>query len=340
MQISNYDFDLPEHLIAFKPADKRGDDKLLYLKKESGEIEHHHFTNLINLLPADAVLVFNKSKVLKARLFATNKNGGKIEFLLIKPYKENIWQCMVSKSKRQKVGDEYFFEAGLKATLIEDIGMGVKLIEFNNLSEDYLNKYAHIPLPPYIKREDTLEDEERYQTIYAEKEGSVAAPTAGLHFTSEIMTSLKEAGFDLAFVTLHVGLGTFEPVRTENLADHKMHSEDYSIETDQATIINKAIKDRRPIIAIGTTSLRVLESAFDSDTNQLKIGDNSTNIFIYGDYKFKVITGLFTNFHTPKSTLLALVSTLAGDENIKKAYKEAIAKEYKFFSYGDCMLIL
>ncbi|MCL2520431.1 MAG: tRNA preQ1(34) S-adenosylmethionine ribosyltransferase-isomerase QueA [Spirochaetaceae bacterium] len=338
MNKSELFFDLPAHLIANQPSDKRGDDRMLVVDRANKLLQHNHFNNLVTCLPAKSLLVFNNSKVRKGRLFGQSANGAQIEFLLLQKRLNNSWLCLVSKANRQKLGQSYTFEGGVTGQIIAEEDAGLKLVQFDNLTDDYLENYGHIPLPPYIKRQDSKSDAERYQTVYADKLGSAAAPTAGLHFTPEILTQLTANGFEQAFVTLHVGLGTFAPIREENITNHKMHSENYEISPEAAAAINKAIKEGRPIVAVGTTSLRLLESAANPE-GFVEAGNQSTNIFIYGDYKFKIVKALFTNFHTPESTLLALVQCFTGKDLIMQGYREAIEQQYKFFSYGDCMLI-
>ncbi len=340
MLLSDLDFDLPEHLIAYEPPTQRGQDRLLCLRKDSGQFSDHSFSELPFLLPSGALLVFNNSKVHKARLMGLSETGAQVEFLLIKEIQENEWLCMVEKSKRQKIGRHYQFPEGRSAEIISNEQDGLKIVRFSQMNMDYLESYGEIPLPPYIKRAAIPEDNVRYQTVYARVMGSSASPTAGLHFTQEMMQELQQKGFHLAFVTLHVGLGTFVPIRTQQIEDHVMHSEYYHIDEQTAQQINQAIQDHRPIIPIGTTSCRTLESAFDPKTNTVMSGGRETSIFIYPGYHFQVASGLFTNFHTPGSTLLAMVSALAGHQNIQRAYQHAITQQYRFFSYGDSMLIL
>jgi S-adenosylmethionine:tRNA ribosyltransferase-isomerase len=338
MKRSELLFNLPPHLIAANPAQKRGDDRLMVIDKKKQSIRHSHFLQLADELPPGALLVFNDSKVRKSRLFGKNEGGGLVEFLLIRPLENEQWLCVVSKARRQRPGRHYSFGGQVSAVIAENYAGGLKIVRFENLTEEFIEQHGHMPLPPYIKRDDTLADNERYQTVYARELGSSAAPTAGLHFTKEILADLKERGFEECFVTLHVGLGTFAPIRADELSQHTMHTESYEISFESALAINRAVDQGRPVVAIGTTSLRVLESAAGPG-GHVRAGADETDIFIYGAYRFKVISGLFTNFHTPESTLLALVQSFGGKELMVKAYDAAIEAEYKFFSYGDCMLI-
>lgn len=339
MKIKEFYFDLPQKLIAQLPSDKRGDDKLLIIKRESGEIIHTDMKNLINYIPKNSLICFNNTKVRKARLFAKSETGAKVEFLFTDRKDKDTFLAIVSKSKKQKLNKTYTFDDLTKCMIIGEED-DQKVVKFDkNIDEDFFEKLGHMPLPPYIKRDDLDFDAKRYQTIYAKSIGSVASPTAGLHFTKELMDELKKNN-DLCEITLHVGLGTFLPVREENLEDHKMHYENYFISKEAANLINDALKTKRNIVAIGTTSVRSLESAYDEESKSIKAGYNSTNLFIKPGYDFKVVNNIFTNFHTPESTLLVLISTFATKELIFKAYNQAIEKEYMFFSYGDATFII
>jgi S-adenosylmethionine:tRNA ribosyltransferase-isomerase len=338
LMTEEFNFTLPVELIASEPSAQRGDDRLMVVYRQEQSWQHTEFKNLINFLPANALLVFNNSRVRKSRLMGNTPQGRRIEFLLIRPLEESQWLVLVAKSKRQRIGQLYSFGFGVEAELIADAGEGLKVVWFSGLTEGWLEQHGQIPLPPYMRREESPGDSERYQTIYANQVGSAAAPTAGLHFTQHQLDHLKQQGIEQTFITLHVGLGTFAPVRTDFLLDHKMHSEWYEITDKAATQINAAYQAQRPIIAVGTTACRVLESVFSE--GQVQAGTGETNIFIYPGYTFKVLAGLITNFHTPKSTLLALVSAFAGAELIKEVYEEAIERKYRFFSYGDAMLLL
>lgn len=344
MNTRDFTFDLPEELIAQFPSSERGKDRLMLLDRSCGDLsrctQDYLMEDLPDLIDEGTLMVFNDSKVRRARIFGNAKDSGaKCQFLLLKNLWENRWLAMVNHAKRQRPGREYFFPGNVtgKITGIEN---QYRIIEFSSLiDDDWLEKYGHIPLPPYIKREDVSFDGERYQTVYAREVGSVAAPTAGLHFTREILNRLTEKNIETAWVTLHVGLGTFLPVRTERIEDHVMHREVYSVPERTASVVTEAKKSGRPVLAVGTTSIRTLESAWDETGGCLRSGEDSTGIFIYPGYKFKVVDQVFTNFHTPESTLLMLVSAFAGREKILTAYKTAVEKKYRFFSYGDGMLI-
>jgi len=345
MTIKEYSFDLPEHLIAQTPIDRRGEDRLLVLDKHSGTIIDEQMTHFASYLQEGSILVVNNSNVRKARVFAISETKSRVEFLFLEENLDHSWNVMVTKTKKQHVGKHYTFctadqsyvRTGYITKANED---GTRTITFDHvLDEDFFLKLGHVPLPPYIKREDCFADENRYQTIYAQKEGSVAAPTAGLHFTQEILASIRAKGCTIVPVTLHVGPGTFLPVRTDNLEDHHMHYESYEIEEESARIINQAKAQGRKIVATGTTSVRTLESAFNTETGLLESGQGRTNLFIRPPYTFKIVDQLLTNFHTPESTLLVLVSTFAGKEKIDRAYRHAVEQSYRFFSYGDAMFI-
>ena len=350
MKTSDFNFDLPEHLIAQHPPKERGQSRLMTLDRLTGARTHRTVLQLPDILNEEfflsplgekPLLVFNDTKVRKARLSAKNVATDTVEeFLLLEDKNGDglVWKTMAKRARRKKQGSEYIFIDDTKATVlgVED---GFVLLEFEKaVTDEWLDKHGHVPLPPYIKREDAPADEDRYQTIYANQAGSAAAPTAGLHFTNEIMDAFAANGIEKAFVTLHVGLGTFLPVRSENIEEHKMHEEQFIITEENAALIENAMSKKRKIIAVGTTSLRSLESAITD--NGLKRGWQSTSIFIYPGYKFKAVDALFTNFHTPESTLLMLVSAFANKEQILESYTEAVREEYRFFSYGDAMLIL
>lgn len=337
MKTNNFSFDLPIELIAQEPPLKRGDSRLLILNKNNGNLTDTYVKNLHTTLKPGSLIIFNNTKVRKARLHAKSETGGMVEFLFLKNISEGLWKVITSKSKKQKKGKKYIFPGG-RTGIIENTSMEYKLLRiFPQPDEDYFEKYGHIPLPPYIKREDTLLDSERYQTVYSEITGSSAAPTAGLHFTEEILKNIECSGIETVKITLHVGLGTFMPIRTENIEEHKMHSEKYHISDNAAIKIEKALKNKTEIIAVGTTVVRTVESAYIN--GRIKTGWNETDIFIYPGYKFNVVSTMFTNFHTPDSTLLLMVSAFAGIKNIKESYSHAIRKKYRFFSYGDAMLI-
>lgn len=344
MLTKDYYFDLPEELIAQYPSKERGNDRLLLLDKNTGEYRDMQIGDLPSLIDPSTVVVVNNSKVRKARCFARSATGGIVEFLFLKEFDDGSWMAMVSKSKRQKVGKSYEFrdrDGNVAATCIiaGDLGDGNRRVVFDKrIGEDFFARVGHVPLPPYIKREDEFSDESRYQTVYAKKEGSVASPTAGLHFTPGLMDEVRRKGVPIYEVTLHVGLGTFLPVRSENIEDHHMHTEHFEISDEVFDALNRAKSEGRRILAIGTTSVRTLESAAGEDGFlEKKSGD--TDIFIRPGYRFRFVDDLLTNFHTPESTLLMLVSALAGKDNIFCAYRHAVEQGYRFFSYGDAMLI-
>lgn len=348
MLVSEFDYELPEELIAQMPADKRENSKMLVLNRQNHTIDHKHFYDIVDYLDENTLLVLNNTKVLPARLYGTKETGAKIEVFLLSSIEAepNCWSCLIKPSKRVKpdtiikISDELSVKAIKR---LEDDGEWlVKMICTGNLF-DVLHKVGNIPLPPYIERKLQTEDlknfdMERYQTVYAKDEGSVAAPTAGLHFTEEILDKLKQKGVEIVYVTLNVGLGTFRPVKCENILDHKMHSETFEITQETADIINRAKANGKKIVAVGTTTVRTLETAFQK-YGEIKACHDHSELFIYPPYEFKVVDNLITNFHLPKSTLLMLVSALAGKDFIFEAYKKAVENRYRFFSYGDCMYI-
>lgn len=346
MNISEFDYELPEKLIAQMPADKRQNSKMLVLDKKNKTIEHKHFFDIVDYIEPNSILVLNNTKVLPARLYGTKDTGAKIEVFLLESKENKNWSCLIKPSKRVKPDTIITISNELKVRPIkrlEDDGEWLVELIYDGELFDILHKVGNIPLPPYIERKlkaDELKqfDMERYQTVYAKDEGSVAAPTAGLHFTEEILQKLKDKGVEIAYVTLNVGLGTFRPVKCENILEHKMHSETFEITQDAADKINQAKANGKKLVAVGTTTVRTLETAFQKYGCIQACHDNS-ELFIYPPYEFKVVDNLITNFHLPKSTLLMLVSALASKEFIFKAYNEAIKNEYRFFSYGDCMLI-
>ena len=340
MRTDDFDFYLPEKLIAQHPIKKRDTSKLLVLDKETGNIEHKHFKDIIDYLNKDDILVLNDTKVLPARLFGTKiDTEAHIEVLLLKKMENNNWECLVKPAKRVKVGTTISFGGGLlkaKCTYIGEEGIRRFSFIYEGIFYEILDKLGTMPLPPYIK--EKLEDKDRYQTVYAKNIGSAAAPTAGLHFTKELLEKIKKKNITLCYITLHVGLGTFRPVSVEDVTKHKMHSEFYSMDKETAKILNNAKKNNKRIIAVGTTTTRTLETII-TKYNEFKECNGFTDIFIYPGYKFKGIDALITNFHLPKSTLLMLVSALSSKEIILKAYTEAVKKEYRFFSFGDAMFI-
>ena len=337
---SDYYYDLPEELIAQDPIKDRSSSRLMVLDKNTGEVSHKHFYDIIGYLKKGDCLVLNNTKVIPARLIGVTKDtGAAIEVLLLKRKTANVWEAIVRPGKKLRPGREVVFGDGLlKGKITEVLEEGNRLIEFeyDGIFEEILDKLGEMPLPPYITHK--LDDRNRYQTVYAKYEGSAAAPTAGLHFTNELLEKIKDMGVDIVFVTLHVGLGTFRPVKEENILNHHMHSEWYEITKESADMINAAKERGARIICVGTTSVRTLESAAD-DTGFVKAGSADTSIFIYPGYKFKIVDCLITNFHLPESTLIMLVSALAGRENVLNAYKEAVNERYRFFSFGDAMFI-
>ena len=336
MKTSDFDFNLPPELIAQYPSRQRGSSRLLVLDRASKSVTHSAVSNLSDFLEKGSVLVFNNSKVRKARIRGNSEASGKeTEFLLVRKINDYNWIIL---NKHEKDGSRFIFQDGTLAELNKKNPEKTMLSFNTSVDDNWLDRYGHVPLPPYIKREDELSDSDRYQCVYAAKTGSSAAPTAGLHFTEKLMEELRAAGMDTMFITLHVGPGTFLPDRTENIEDHTMHEENYSIEEETADIIEKARKEKRKIIAVGTTSLRALESAWDGE--KFKRGEGATSLFLYPGKTFRAADGLFTNFHTPKSTLLMLVCAFAGKEFILDAYAEAVRQKYRFFSYGDATLII
>lgn len=340
MKLEEFDYNLPQELIAQRPLEVRDSSRLMLLNKNTGAIEHKVFRNIIDYLNKGDCLVLNDTRVIPARLIGSKKDtGGKMEFLLLKRIDKDTWQTLVKPGKRAHVGSEFIFGDGkLKATITDISDEGSRIVKFTyeGIFEEILDELGQMPLPPYIK--EKLQDKERYQTVYSREEGSAAAPTAGLHFTKELLKKIEDKGVNIAFVTLHVGLGTFRPVSEENIEEHNMHSEYYIINKETADKINNAKKAGGRIISVGTTSLRTLEAVA---TEEGGICEKSgwTEIFIYPGYKFKAVDALITNFHLPKSSLIMLVSALAGRENILNAYDTAVKEKYRFFSFGDAMFI-
>ena len=375
MHINDFDYNLPEELIAQFPADKRDHSRLMVVDRSTGSVEHRHFYDILEYLKAGDCLVLNNSRVIPARIFGIKAaTGARVEFLLIKRKDGDRWETMVRPGKKIKKGDVILFgidadryisecdhkggnvkspvmqeieeAAPLKAEVLDYGDDGTRIVEFSykGIFLEILEELGKMPLPPYIERESVLEDKERYQTVYSKENGSVAAPTAGLHFTEELLAKAKEMGVKIAYVTLHVGIGTFRPVKCDNIEDHQMHFEEYSIDEENAEIINSVIKAGGRIISVGTTSTRTVESAavFDDELGKFIVPakSDSTGIFIYPGYKFKIIDSLITNFHLPKSTLLMLISALYSREDILRVYDIAVKEKYRFFSYGDAMLII
>lgn len=375
MHINDFDYNLPEELIAQFPADKRDHSRLMVVDRSTGSVEHRHFYDILEYLKAGDCLVLNNSRVIPARIFGVKAStGARVEFLLIKRKDGDRWETMVRPGKKIKKGDVILFgidadryisecdhkgsnvkspvmqeieeAAPLKAEVLDYGDDGTRIVEFSykGIFLEILEELGKMPLPPYIERESVLEDKERYQTVYSKENGSVAAPTAGLHFTEELLAKAKEMSVKIAYVTLHVGIGTFRPVKCDNIEDHQMHFEEYSIDEENAEIINSVIKAGGRIISVGTTSTRTVESAavFDDELGRFIVPakSDSTGIFIYPGYKFKIIDSLITNFHLPKSTLLMLISALYSREDILRVYDIAVKEKYRFFSYGDAMLII
>ena len=340
MKVSDFDYDLPEELIAQHPYDKRDEARLMVIDKNIGKIEHKVFKDVIDYLEPGDCLVINNTKVLPARLYGKKDTGANVEFLLLKRLENDIWEVMVRPGNKLKPGAKVSFGDGLlNAEILEVLDGGNRKVkfEYNGIFNEILDKIGLMPLPPYIK--ERLKENNKYQTVYAKYEGSAAAPTAGLHFTEELLQKIKEKGVEIANVTLHVGIGTFRPVKVENIEEHNMHSEHYYIKNEDAQKINNAKKNGHRIVAVGTTSCRVLESVAD-ENGYVKEIEGDTDIFIYPGYKFKCIDRLITNFHLPESTLIMLVSSLAGKDFVMKAYEEAVKEKYLFFSFGDAMMIL
>jgi S-adenosylmethionine:tRNA ribosyltransferase-isomerase len=340
LKVSDFDYELPEELIAQTPLDKRDESRLLVYHRNTKAVEHCIFRNIEDfLLPGDC-LVVNDTKVIPARLLGYREDtGGRMEFVLLSRENDDTWRVLVKPGRRAKIGSRFLFGDGLlKAEVLDKTEEGGRIVRFffDGVFEEVLDQAGIMPLPPYIHEE--LKDKNRYQTVYARHSGSAAAPTAGLHFTPELLKRLKEKGVNFAKVTLHVGLGTFRPVKVENIQEHIMHKEKFEVSREAAEVINEAKRSGKRIIAVGTTSLRTLESISD-DNGMIHAGSGETGIFIYPGYRFKVVDALITNFHLPRSTLLMLVSAMTGREEILQMYQEAIARRYRFFSFGDAMFI-
>ena len=340
MKVSEFNYELPEELIAQHPYDKRDEARLMVLNRKNKNIENKVFKDIIDYLNPGDCLVINNTKVIPARLYGKKDTGANIEFLLLKRIENDTWEAMVRPGNKLKPGTKVSFGDGiLKAEVLEVLDGGNRKVvfEYNGIFNEILDKIGLMPLPPYIK--ETLKEKNKYQTVYAKYDGSAAAPTAGLHFTEELLEKIRAKGIEIANVTLHVGIGTFRPVKVENVEDHNMHSEHFYIKKEDVEKINNSKKQGKRVIAVGTTSCRVLESVAD-DKGFVKEIEGDTNIFIYPGYKFKCIDSLITNFHLPESTLIMLVSSFAGKEFVMKAYNEAVIEKYKFFSFGDAMIII
>ncbi|BDC02581.1 TPA: tRNA preQ1(34) S-adenosylmethionine ribosyltransferase-isomerase QueA [Clostridium perfringens] len=340
MKVSDFYFELPEELIAQYPLEKRDSSRLMVLDKKTGEIEHRKFHDILEYLNEGDTLVLNNTRVLPARLIGEKEEtGGKIEFLLLKRIEGDKWECLAKPGRKAKVGTVFTFGEGKLKAVVREIGEeGNRIIEFkyDGIFEQVLDELGQMPLPPYIH--EKLEDKERYQTVYSKEKGSAAAPTAGLHFTEELLKEIKDKGVNIAYLTLHVGLGTFRPVKVDDVNNHVMHSEYYHLDKENAELINKTKEAGKRVIAVGTTSSRTLETIGD-ENGRVREQSGWTDIFIYPGYKFKIVDNLITNFHLPESTLIMLVSALAGQDNIMNAYNTAVKEKYRFFSFGDSMFI-
>ncbi len=340
MKKEDFDFDLPQELIAQTPLEKRDSSRLMVLDRKTGQIDHSRFYKIIDFMTEDDCLVLNNSRVLPARLIG-EKIGTKrkIEFLLLKRLELDTWEVLVKPGKKAKVGAEFQFGEGLlKAKILRIIDEGIRVVKFEHdgVFENIIDELGEMPLPPYITTK--LEDQERYQTVYSKHTGSAAAPTAGLHFTNELLERIKEKGVKVVYITLHVGLGTFRPVAVDNIEEHKMHAEFYMIDEETAKIINDVREKGGNVITVGTTCCRTLESVAD-DNGQVEASSGWTDIFIYPGYKYKIVTSMITNFHLPKSSLVMMISALVGRENILNAYRVAVEEKYRFFSFGDAMFL-
>ncbi|HIU64870.1 MAG TPA: tRNA preQ1(34) S-adenosylmethionine ribosyltransferase-isomerase QueA [Candidatus Avacidaminococcus intestinavium] len=337
MLVKDFDYDLPQELIAQQPLEPRDSSRLMVVNKKTGNIEHKHFYDLCEYIKPGDLLVFNDTRVIPARLHGVKPTGARVEVLLLSRINNTDWEALVKPGKKLPIGTKVVFSDKLSCEILKKTDFGGRIVRFifEGIFEEILDELGEMPLPPYITAQ--LEDKERYQTVYAREKGSAAAPTAGLHFTKELLQKISDCGAEEVFVTLHVGLGTFRPVSVNNIDDHVMHSEVYHVSEMVASKINAAKKDGRRIIAVGTTAVRTLEAAGQSGI--LQSGINSTNIFIYPGYQFKFVDALVTNFHLPQSTLLMLVSALSSRENMLNAYQTAVQEKYRFFSFGDAMFI-
>ena len=340
MNVEEFDYDLPESLIAQTPLKARDQSRLLVLGRNSGNIEHKHFKDVINYLETGDTLVLNDTRVMPARLFGLKEEtGAKVEMLMLTRIENNDWEVLLKPAKRIKVGNKLSFGEGkIIAECIEELDQGGRImrLHYEGILEERLNELGEMPLPPYIK--ERLDDPDRYQTVYAKESGSAAAPTAGLHFTDELLDEIRAKGINIAFITLHVGLGTFRPVSVEDINDHEMHSEYYQMTQETANLLNQTKKEGHRIISVGTTSTRTLET-IRRDYNEFVAVSGWTDIFIYPGFEFKVVDAIITNFHLPKSTLIMLIAAFTSKDIILKAYNDAVSKEYRFFSFGDCMFI-
>ncbi len=335
-RLSDYDYRLPKELIAKYPVEPRDRCRLMVLDRKDKSIQHRIFRDILDYLRKGDLLILNDTKVIPARLIGKKETGAKIEIFLLKPVYENVWEVLIKNIKRVKEGQKVIISDDFHVKLLEKYKEGKAVVQLiGKDTQSLINKYGHIPLPPYIEREDEEKDKKLYQTVFARKEGAVASPTAGLHFTEELLNNLQKKGVKTAFLTLHVGLGTFRPITVEDITKHKMHEEYYQIPDETIDLIKQTKDKGRSVIAVGTTVVRTLETYAQTGSKE-----GFSNIFIYPPYRFKIVNSLITNFHLPKSTLLLLVSAFAGREFILKAYEEAVKKRYRFFSYGDAMLII
>ncbi|PLY01671.1 MAG: tRNA preQ1(34) S-adenosylmethionine ribosyltransferase-isomerase QueA [Desulfuromonas sp.] len=343
MKLSDFDYDLPSDLIARTPAKERTDSRLLVLDKCSSSVKHEMFRSLENYLNPGDLLLLNDTRVIPARLYGHKETGGRVEILLneVRDPETDLWDCLSRSSRPLKPGTRIFFDEDLVGEIIAGAEHPCRLIRLTGPDDiaAALDRIGHMPLPPYLGRDDGPEDRERYQTVYAREAGALAAPTAGLHFSNDYLHKLASAGVEIHYLTLHVGLGTFLPVRATSINDHRMHEERFNISERTAEAVSRARHEGRRIVAVGTTVTRTLEAAWDPEAGQLRSGPGRTDIFIYPGYEFKAIDALLTNFHLPQSTLLMLVSAFAGRESVMNAYREAIMYRYRFYSYGDCMLV-
>lgn len=340
MDKSNFFYELPQELIAQHPCERRDNSRLLVLDRKSGNLSHKHFSDIVDYLQEGDTLILNDTKVIPARIFGTKTSGAVVEFLLLKCLDDGCWECLAGPGKKAKKGDEFSFGENLMTGRVKDVlENGNRIMEFthNGTIYEVLDQIGNMPLPPYITEQ--LYDKDRYQTVYAKNLGSAAAPTAGLHFTDDLFEKLKNKGINVGFVTLHVGLGTFRPVKAERIEDHVMHTESYHIPKETAELINRTKEKGKRVVCVGTTSCRTLESASSKD-GMVEECSKDTGIFIYPGYEFKCMDGLITNFHLPESTLIMLVSAFAGYENTMEAYKIAVDEKYRFFSFGDAMIII
>lgn len=343
MQLADFDYKLPPELIAQTPATERTSSRLMLLDRAALRIEHDRFRSLVDYLRPGDLLIMNDARVIPARLYGKKASGGKVEVFLNESIDSgsNEWDCLTRSSRPLKPGTILNFTEDLSGEIVSGAESPKRRIRFKCSGDvaEHLDRAGHVPLPPYINREDSIIDRQRYQTVYARQAGALAAPTAGLHFSEEILGQIANAGVDIRYITLHVGLGTFLPVRVANIPDHQMHEERFEVSAATATAVTRAKQEGRRVIAVGTTVARTLESVWDNNSDQVRAGAGKTGIFIYPGYSFKVIDVLLTNFHLPQSTLLMLVAAFAGHGLIFEAYKQAIAEKYRFYSYGDCMLI-